>query len=117
MEDEESLETSALLRQLSDSVKNKVDNFLADGVVTTSVVVSSILLSSDELLRVEELAISSHADLINDSWLQVNKDCPGDVLAAASFSKEGVEGVIVTSNGLVRWHLAIRLDSVLKAEK
>ena len=117
MEDEESLETSALLRQLSDSVKNKVDNFLADGVVTTSVVVSSILLSSDELLRVEELAISSHADLINDSWLQVNKDSPGDVLAGPTLGKEGVEGVVVTSNGLVRWHLAIRLDSVLKAEK
>ena len=30
---------------------------------------TSILLASDQLLWVEELAIGSHAHLINDSWL------------------------------------------------
>jgi hypothetical protein len=39
------------------------------------------------------------------------------MLAAASLSKEGVEGVIGSSNGLVRRHLAIRLDAMLKAAK
>jgi hypothetical protein len=114
VEDEESLETSALFRQLADSVKNQVNNFLANGVVTTSVVVGGIFLSSDELFRVEELTVSSHADLIDDSWLKINKDSPGDMLASPGFSKEGVEGVIVSSNGLVRGHLTIGLDTVLK---
>jgi hypothetical protein len=117
VKDEESLKTSALLRQLADSVKNKVNDLLANGVVATSIVVGSILLSSDQLLWVEELAVSSHPDFINDSWLKVNKDSPGDMLAAASLSKEGVEGIISASQSLVRWHLAIRLDSMLKAEK
>jgi hypothetical protein len=64
---------------------------------------------------VKELTVGSHADLINDSGLQVNKDSPGDMLATASLGKEGVEGVIGCADSLVRRHLAIRLDAVLKA--
>ena len=75
------------------------------------------LLASDQLFRVEELAVGSHSDFINDSWLQVNKDSTGNMLATAGLSKEGVEGIISTSESLVRWHLAIRLDSMLKAVK
>jgi hypothetical protein len=117
VEDKEPLETSALLRQLADSVKDKINNLLSNGVVTASVVVGCIFLASNELLRVEELAVSSHADLIDDSWLEVNKDSPGDMFASSGFSKEGVEGIIMTSNGLVRGHLAIRLDTMFKAGK
>ena len=115
MEDEESLKTSALLRQLADSVQDQVNDLLANGVVATGVVVGSIFLSSDQLLGMEKLTVGSHPDLINDSWFQVNEDSPGDMLAAASLSKESVEGIISASKGLVRWHLAIRLDSMLKA--
>ncbi len=64
VEDEESLETSALISQFPDPVKDKIDDLLSDGVVTTSVVVGSILLSSDELLRVEKLTVGSSTDLI-----------------------------------------------------
>jgi hypothetical protein len=39
------------------------------------------------------------------------------VLASAGLGEKGVEGVIATANGLVRGHLAIRLDSVLEAVK
>jgi hypothetical protein len=115
VEDEESLKTSALFRQLADPVQDKVDDLLANGVVATSVVVGSVLLSSDQLLRVEKLAVGSHPDLIDDSGFQINKDSPGDMLATASLGKESVEGIISASKGLVRWHLAIRLDSMLKA--
>jgi len=72
-------------------------------------------LASDELLRVEELSVGASPDLINHRGLQVNKDSPGHMLACTSFGKEGVEGVISTANGLVRGHLAIRLDAVLQA--
>jgi hypothetical protein len=37
------------------------------------------------------------------------------MLASASLREEGIEGIIATSNGLIRGHLTIRLDSVLKA--
>ena len=37
------------------------------------------------------------------------------MLASSGLREEGVEGVISTSDGLVRGHLAIRLDSMLKA--
>ena len=46
---------------LSDLVQHSVDDFLSDGVVAASVVVGGILLSADELLGVEQLAIASRA--------------------------------------------------------
>ena len=115
MEDEESLKTSALFRQLADSVKNKIYDLLSNGIVATGVVVGSILLSSDELFRVEELTISSHSDFINDGGLKINEDSSGNMFACSSLSKEGVEGVIMSSNSLVRGHLSIGLDSMFKA--
>merc|ERR1712032_1524627 len=42
---EETLQASAVVREFADSVEHKVDNFLANGVVTTSVVVSSVLFA------------------------------------------------------------------------
>ena len=53
MEDQESLETGALIGEFPDPVEDKVDNFLADGVVTSCVVVGSILLAGNQLLGVE----------------------------------------------------------------
>jgi hypothetical protein len=115
VEDQEALETSALISQLADAVKYKVDDFLANGVVTTSVVVGGIFLASDQLFGVEQLAVGTSADFIDDSWFQVNVDGTGDVLASASFAEEGVERVITTTNGLVAWHLTIGLDTVFQA--
>ena len=64
MEDKEALEACALVSKLSNTVKNKIDHFLSNCVVTTCVVVGSILLASDQLLRVEELAIGACTHLI-----------------------------------------------------
>ncbi len=36
------------------------------------------------------------------------------MLSGTSLREEGVEGVITTSDGLVTWHLTIRLDTVLQ---
>jgi len=69
--------------------------------VATGIVVGSILLASDKLFRVEQLAVSSQANLINDGGFEIHKDGSWDVLAGASLGKEGVEGVVVSSNGLV----------------
>src|SRR5688572_30316577 len=58
------LETSALIGQLADAVEHDVDDLLANCVVATGVVVGGILLTGDQLLRVEELAVSTRANLI-----------------------------------------------------
>ena len=69
VEDEETLETSALIGELSDSVEAEIDDFLSNGVMSSGEVVSGILLAGDELLGVEELSIGSGSDLIDDGWL------------------------------------------------
>jgi hypothetical protein len=115
VEDEEALETSAVVSQLANTVEGEVNNFLANGVVTTGVVVGSILLAGDQLFGVEQLAVSASADLIDDSRLKVEEDATRDVLASTSLREEGVESVVAAANGLVGRHLAIGLDAVLEA--
>jgi len=115
VEDEEALETSALIGELTDSVEAEINNLLTNGVVTTGEVVGGILLTGDELLGVEELAVGTSADLIDDGGLEIEEDATGDVLTGTSLGEEGVEGIVTATNGLVRWHLTVGLDTVLEA--
>jgi len=117
VEDEETLETGAVIGQLSDSVQAQVDDFLSDGVMTSGEVVSGIFLSGDELLGVEELSVGTGSDFVNNGRLQIEEDGSGDVLSGTSLGEEGVEGIITTTDGLVTGHLSIGLDSVLEAEE
>jgi len=47
-----------------------------DSVVSPGVVVGGILLATDQLLRVEELAVGPSSNLIHHSRLQVYEDGP-----------------------------------------
>ncbi len=115
--DHEALETIAVVGKLADAVENEVNDLLADCVVTTGEVVGGVLFAGDELLGVEQLAVGAGADLIDNGGLQVDENGAGNVLAGAGFGEEGVKGVIAATDGLVRGHLAVRLDSVLEAEQ
>ena len=117
MEDHESLETGAVIGEFADAVKHQIDDFFADGVVTTGIVVGSIFLAGDKLLRVVKLAVSTGTDFIAHTRFQINHDGTGNVFAGTSFGKKGVEGIITTTNGFVGRHLTIRLDAVLQAVK
>jgi len=64
---------------------------------------------------VVELTVGSGADLVNHGRLKIEVDATRNVLASTRLREEGVEGVITTTNRLVRRHLAIRLDAVLEA--
>ena len=64
-----------------------------------------------------ELSVGSSADLVADSGLKVHEDRARDVLAGAGLGEEGVEGVIAAADGLIRGHLPIGLDAVLKTEE
>ena len=117
VEDKETLETSALIGKLSDSVEAEINDFLTNGVVTSGEVVGGIFLTGDELLWMEELSVGSGTNLIDDGWLKIKEDGSWDVLASTSLGEEGVEGIVTTTDGFVRWHLTVWLDTVLKAEE
>jgi len=117
VEDQEALETSALIGKLSDAVEAEINDLLTNGVVTTGEVVGSIFLAGDKLLGVEELPVGTSADLIDDGGLEIEEDGTGDVLAGTSLGEEGVEGVVTTTDGLVGGHLTVRLNTVLEAEE
>jgi hypothetical protein len=117
VEDEESLKSGTLVSELSDSVEAEIDDFFTNGVVTSGEVVSGVLLSRDELLWVEELSVGSGSDFVNNGWLEIEENASWDVLSSSGLREEGVESIITTSDGLVRWHLSVWLDSVLKAEE
>ena len=117
VEDKETLETSALIGELSDSIEAEIDDLLSDGVMSSGEVVGGILLTGDELLWMEELSVGSGSDLIDDGWLEIEEDASWDVLSGTSLGEEGVESIITTTDGFVGWHLTIWLDSVLKAEE
>ena len=112
MENQETLKICILF---PNSVQDKVSDLLANGVVTAGMIIGSIFLACDELLRVEELAVGASANCINDRGFQVYKHCRGHMPASACFAEEGVEGVIPSPNSLVTWHLAIGLDVVFQA--
>jgi hypothetical protein len=117
VEDHESLKTGTVVSELSDAVKDKVNNLLANGVVTTGVVVGGILLAGDQLLGVVKLTVGTSTDLVTDTRLKIDEHATGHVLASTSLREKGVEGVITAADGLVGRHLAIRLDAVLEAVK
>merc|ERR1711981_1451514 len=100
--DKETLETSAVVRKLAYSVQNKVDNFFANGVVTTGVVIGGVLFARDQLLGVIQLTVGTSADLVDHSWFQVDVHGTGHVLASTSLREEGVEGVIASTDGQIK---------------
>jgi len=117
VEDEETLETSALIGELSDSVEAEINDLLTNGVVTSGEVVGGILLSGDELLGVEELSVGSGSNLIDNGGLEIEEDASGDVLAGTSLGEEGVESIITTTDGFIGGHLTVWLNTVLEAEE
>ena len=86
----------------------------SNGVMSSSIVVSSIFLASDKLFRVGELTVGTSSDFINDSGLQINKDSTGNMFARSGFSEKGGERVI-TSHQFVTGHLTVRLDAMFQA--
>jgi len=117
VEDKETLKTSALIGKLSDSIEAEIDDLLTDSVVTSGEVVSSILLTGDELLGVEKLSVGTSSNLIDNGGFKIKEDSSWDVLAGTGLREEGVEGIITTTDSFIGRHLTIRLDTVLEAEK
>jgi hypothetical protein len=69
VENEETLQTRAVVGNAADLVEDLVNELLSDGVVTTGVVVWGILLSGDHVLGVEERSVRTSADLVDNVGL------------------------------------------------
>jgi len=83
VEDQETLETSAVVGNTANLVEDLVDHLLSDSVVTTGVVVRGILTAGDHVLGVEKAAVGTGADLIDDIGLEIAVDGTGDIFALA----------------------------------
>jgi hypothetical protein len=83
VENEETLQTGAVVGNTADLVEDLVNELLSDRVVATGVVVRGILLSGDHVLGVEEGSVRTSADLVDDVGLKIGVDSTRDVLALA----------------------------------
>ena len=117
VEDEETLESGTLIGKLSDSIEAEIDDFFTNGVMSSGEVVGGIFFTGDKLLWMEELSVGSGSDFIDNGWLEIEEDGSWDVLTSTGLGEEGVESVVTTTDRFIGWHLTIRLDSVLEAEK
>ena len=97
----------------ANAVDDIVNHLLANGVVTTGIVVGGILLSANQKLGVEELAVGAGADLIDRRGVEINKDRPGDVFATARLGEEGIEGAALGEVGGLGVRAAVRQETVL----
>jgi len=94
VEDQESLQSGAIISQLPDSVEHCIDQLFPDSVVATSVVVRGILLSGDQLFRVEQTAVGAHSDLVYNSRFEVDEHSTWHVFPSSSVTEERTEAVI-----------------------
>ena len=91
VEDEEALQTRAVVCNMPDLVEHLINELLAHGVVPTSVVVRSVLLTRDHLLGVEKAAVGASANLVDHIRLEIGVDGAWNVLAVAC----GYQSVLV----------------------
>ena len=82
--------------------------------MTSGVVVGGVFFTGDELFGVEQLAVCAGTDLIYYCGFQIYEHRPGDVLSGTGFAEEGVETVVTSSDGFVRGHLTVGLDSMFQ---
>lgn len=64
VEDQEALQARTLIGDFTQFLQDGVDDFLADGVMTTCIIIRGVFLAGNQLFRVKELRIGSSTDLI-----------------------------------------------------
>merc|ERR1719183_1992896 len=65
----------------------------------------------------KELTVRTSAHLVDHSWFEIDHHATRHMLSSTCFREEGVEGIVTTSDGFIAWHLPVRLDTMLEAEK
>lgn len=103
-----------LTSDTADAVNDIVNHLLANGVVTTGIVVGSILLAADQQLGVEQLAVVAGADLIDRRGVEIDEERTGDIFAVAGLGEEGLVRARVTSVFGIGVGASIGSETVLK---
>lgn len=131
IEYQKSLQSSAVVCQLTNSIKAQINDIFANcsyyfgnvlkmtwqswgletlknlmlkkftRVMSSGKVVCRILLSRNELLRMKELSICPSPNFIDNRGFEINKNSTGYVFASASFAEEGIERIICNSDRCV----------------
>lgn len=73
-------------------------------------IICGVFFAADELLRVEELTVSTGPHLVNDGGFKIHEHGAWHVLSGTGFAEKSIEGVVSTSHGFVTGHLSIRLQ-------
>lgn len=71
---QETLKTVAVLGLLADTFQSRIDHFLANSVVTASVVVGGILFARKQRTRMEQLFVLTVANSVDSAGFQVDED-------------------------------------------
>lgn len=83
VEDQEALETGAAVGNATNLVQDTINELLANGVVTTSVVVGGILLAGDHVLGVEQASVRAGPHLVDNIRLKIAVNGSRDIFALA----------------------------------
>lgn len=81
VEDKETLQATAVVGNMSNLVQDLINQLFSNSVVTTSIVVASILLSSDHLVGMEQASVGASADFIDNVGLEIAVDGSWDIFA------------------------------------
>lgn len=90
VEDQETLQSTAVVGDAADTVHDIIDHLLSNGVVTTGIVVGGILLATDQELGVEERLVVTSSDLINGRRIKIDEDGAGHIFASAGLGEESL---------------------------
>lgn len=102
VEDQEALEAGAAVGDTADLVQDAIDKLLANGVVTTGIVVGGILLAGNHVLGMEETSVSAGSDLVDYIGLKIAVDCARDVLSLACVVQGTRSQINSSTKGLAR---------------
>ena len=106
------MKTSAVFSLFSDSLQDAIDVFFPDGVMSSSIVISSILFPTNKLLGMEEISETSSSDFVQDSWFKINVDRSGSELPGVGLGEESCQRLLRRDFGL-RDGDSVVVDSVL----
>jgi hypothetical protein len=116
------LERSAMLNRgislpyqnATDLVQCAIQDLLANCVVASRIIVGCVLLTADQQLGVEQLAVVTSADLVDWRRVEVDEDGTRDIFAAASLREDGIKLAGVVEGLRVRIRATILLQAVFE---
>lgn len=82
--------------------------------MTTGVVVGGILLTTDQQLRVEKVAVFASSDLVDRRGVEIDEQRSRNMLAAAGLGEEGLERTGVTNIGSIGVRSTVGTEAVLE---